>query len=163
MDIIILVINMILAVISGIGAFKSIKYYKKNKELTIYAQTADIIEEVNGMLAILPQALEISTRKVKNQGRGTNYNTEIIGCGKKLVEHYQIIEKNIPMRYYDKLRRILKEGNFDFLKYINSYVSGSVLTNEGLDHNDFAKCQDRLVELQRFLREERERIEEKLK
>ena len=162
-DDIILLINIILTIVSGIGALKSITYFKKTKELTIYTQAANVIDEVNEMLTILFKSLEIATRKVKKKVRGTNYDKEISDCGKKLGEHYQIIERDLPARYYDKLREILCKDDFNFIKYINSFISGDVLMSEGLDHDDFAKCQDRLYLLQKFLKEEREKIEEKLK
>lgn len=162
-DTVITIINVILVIISCVGAWKSIHYFKKTKELTVYAQAADIIDEVNEMLSILLKALEIANQKVKKRDRGRNYDRGILNCGKELIAHYQEIEKNIPSRYHNNLNGILNKGGFDFIKYLNSYVSGEAMKEEGLDHNDFARCQERLYGLQRFLKEERDTIEEKLK
>ena len=162
-DTVLTIINVMLVIISGVGAWKSIKYYKKNKELTVDTQATDVIDEVTQMLSILLKALEIANQKVKKRGRGTNYGAELLTCGKELIVHYQEIEKNIPARYYSNLNETLNKDGFEFLKYLNSYVSGEAMKVEGLDHNDFAKCQERLYGLQRFLKEERDKIEEKLK
>lgn len=163
MDAVLTIVNVILVFVSGVGAWKSIKYYKKNKELMIYTQTADVIEEVNEMLSILLRALEIANQKVNKRGRGTNYNKELLNCGKELIVHYQEIEKSIPTRYYSDLNEMLNRDGFHFVKYLNSYISGEAMKEKGLDHDDYAKCQERLYELQRFLRGERDNIEEKLK
>ena len=38
-DIILTIVSAICTVVSLIGAYKSIKYYKKSKQLTVYANT----------------------------------------------------------------------------------------------------------------------------
>lgn len=79
------------------------------------------------------------------------------------IQGQKLMLQNIPSRYHNNLNETLNKDGFQFLKYINSYVSGEAMTEKGLNHNDFAKCQERLYGLQRFLKEEREKIEEKLK
>ena len=39
LDVALTIINVILAVVSAFGAWKSIKYFRKSKNLTIFAQT----------------------------------------------------------------------------------------------------------------------------
>ena len=81
----------------------SVKYFRKTKDLTVYTQATDVIDEVNEILSILQKALEIANQKVKKRDRGKNYGTELLKCGKELNVHYQAIEKNIPARYHKNL------------------------------------------------------------
>ena len=120
-DTVITIINVILVIISGFGAWKSIQYFKKTKELTIYTQDADVIDEVNEMLSILLKALEIANQKVKKRDRGgKNFDRGLLNCGKELIGHYQEIERNIPSRYHNNLNEILNKDGFEFIMYLNS-------------------------------------------
>lgn len=60
LDIGLTVINVILAIVSGIGAYKSAKYFQKSKNLTIFAQINKALVEVQKMLVKLPEALSAS-------------------------------------------------------------------------------------------------------
>lgn len=46
LDIVLTIINVILAVVSAFGAWNSIKYFRKSKNLTIFAQTNKALVEV---------------------------------------------------------------------------------------------------------------------
>lgn len=46
LDIALTIINVILAVVSGVGAYKSLKYFRKSHNLTIYAQTNKALIEI---------------------------------------------------------------------------------------------------------------------
>lgn len=56
-DIIILIINIVITIVSCIGACKSVRYFKKSKHITIYAQTNQALNKLGEMLKILPEAL----------------------------------------------------------------------------------------------------------
>ena len=60
LDIVLTIINVILAVVSAFGAWNSIKYFRKSKNLTIFAQTNKALVEVQKMLIKLPEALSAS-------------------------------------------------------------------------------------------------------
>ena len=66
LDIGLTVINVVLAIFSMVGAGKSIKYYKKSKNLTIFAKTNKALIEVQKMLTKLPEAL-YAVNKAKNK------------------------------------------------------------------------------------------------
>lgn len=59
-DVVLIIINVILAIISGIGAYNSVKYFRKSKNITIFAQTNKALVEVQKMLIKLPEALSSS-------------------------------------------------------------------------------------------------------
>lgn len=46
LDVVLTIINVILAVVSAFGAWNSIKYFRKSKNLTIFAQTNKALVEV---------------------------------------------------------------------------------------------------------------------
>ena len=56
LDIALTIINVILAVVSGVGAYKSLKYFRKSHNLTICAQTNKALIEIQKMLSKLPEA-----------------------------------------------------------------------------------------------------------
>ena len=60
LDVVLTIINVILAVVSAFGACNSIKYFRKSKNLTIFAQTNKALVEVQKMLIKLPEALSAS-------------------------------------------------------------------------------------------------------
>ena len=46
LDTVLTIINVILTVVSAVGAWNSIKYFRKSKNLTIFAQTNKALVEV---------------------------------------------------------------------------------------------------------------------
>lgn len=60
LDAVLTIINVILTVVSTVGAWNSIKYFRKSKNLTIFAQTNKALVEVQKMLIKLPEALSAS-------------------------------------------------------------------------------------------------------
>lgn len=46
LDVVLTIINVILAVVSAFGAWNSIKYFRKSKNLTIFAQTNKILAKL---------------------------------------------------------------------------------------------------------------------
>lgn len=56
------VINIILTVVSAVGAFKSIAYYKKSKKLEILTQSNKSLIEIQKMLKKLQDALSASNK-----------------------------------------------------------------------------------------------------
>ena len=56
LDVILTIINVLLAIVSGLGAYKSVKYFQKSKNLTIFAQINKALVEIQKMLIKLPEA-----------------------------------------------------------------------------------------------------------
>ena len=56
-DIIILIINILITIVSCVGACKSVRYFKKSRHITIYAKTNQALNKLGEMLKILPEAL----------------------------------------------------------------------------------------------------------
>ena len=71
-DIVLTVINVILAVISGLSAYNSLKYFRKSHNLTIYAQTNKALIEIQKMLSKLPEALSASNMGMTHKVSGAN-------------------------------------------------------------------------------------------
>ena len=63
LDIGLTVINVVLAIISGVGAYRSIKYFRKSRNLAIYAQTNTALTEIQKVLMKLPEALALQIRR----------------------------------------------------------------------------------------------------
>ena len=55
-DTIILAINIMITIVSSFGAYKSFRYFKKSKHITIYANTSQALNELGEMLKMLPEA-----------------------------------------------------------------------------------------------------------
>ena len=75
LDIGLTVINVILAIVSGIGAYKSAKYFQKSKNLTIFAQINKALVEVQKMLVKLPEALSASNLSRRGKKGLSLHNT----------------------------------------------------------------------------------------
>lgn len=46
LDVVLTIANIILTITSGIGAYNSLRYFRKSKNLTIFAQTNKVLVEV---------------------------------------------------------------------------------------------------------------------
>lgn len=162
-DIAITIINVVLAIISGFGAYKSIRYFKKSKHITIYAQTNQALGEIGEMLKLLPEALEAASTNKK----GYSPENTVRDKGSKLANHLNIIMSAIPADYSEKLRELQKTGTFNLSQYINSLIDGTAVVEENgrkmLNRTSFDICQERLREMQEFLKKKIAEEEEKLK
>lgn len=76
-------INILLTIISGIGAYKSIKYFRKSRNLTIFAQTNKALIEIQKMLIKLPEALTASNMAMRGK-KGMNLQNRICNIGQEL-------------------------------------------------------------------------------
>lgn len=66
-DVVLTIVNIILTVVSAVGAYKSVMYYKKSHNLTVYAQTNKALIEIEKMIIKLPEALATSNRGRRNK------------------------------------------------------------------------------------------------
>lgn len=161
-DTIILVINIIITLISGIGAFNSIRYFKKSKHITIYAQTNQALNEVGEMLSLLPEALDAATTTKK----GFNSENAVKDIGKKLAGHLNSIMSTIPAEQSAEFRQLQRSYNFELSNYINSLIDGTAIIidndRQTLRRVPFDTCQERLRAMQEFLKKKISEEEGKL-
>ena len=161
-DVIITVINVILAVASSIGAYNSIKYFKKSHNLTIYAQTNNALVEIQKMLIKLPEALVASNVSNRNK-KGFSLENTICSIGHELMNSLTEIRSSIPQEYSDEFKELENEASFQLQRYLNSYISGEAITESGISSLEYNLCQTRLVDMQDFLKKKTSEIAEKLK
>lgn len=162
MDTILTIINVVLAIVSGLGAYNSVKYFRKSKNLTIFAQTNKALVEVEKMLLKLPEALEVSNSLRRGRKGFSLYNT-LRDIGRQLNTNLTEINTYIPAEYSDEIRQLQNKDNFNLQFYINSYINGDAVKDDGIDSENFNFCQARLLEIQDYLKKTALEIEERLK
>ena len=156
-DVALTIINVILAIISGIGAYNSVKYFRKSKNLTIFA-----LVEVQKMLIKLPEALSSSNSSRRGK-KGLSLHNALCDIGQELNVNLTEINSNIPAEYSGELRQLQNKDGFNLQTYINSYISGDAVKDNGIDSEDFNSCQAKLLEIQDYLKKVALETEEKLK
>lgn len=159
-DIVLTVINVILTVFSGVGAYKSIKYFRKSRNLTIYAQTNKALIEIQKMLSKLPEALSASNKRGK---KGFSLQNTLCNIGQELNSSLNEIRSSLPSEYSQEFGNLQDDINFNLQRYINSYISGEAMTENGIDSTEYNLCQIRLVAMQDYLKKKVSETEEKLK
>lgn len=154
LDIPITIINVILAIVSGLGAYKSVKYFRKSKNLTIFVQTNKALVEIQKMLIKLPEALSASNSSRRGK-KGLSLHNTLCDIGRELNANLNEINSNIPAEYSDQIRQLQNKAGFNLQAYINSYISGDAVKDNGIDSEDFNSCQARLLEMQDYLKKRR--------
>lgn len=94
---------------------------------------------------------------------GTSVHNTLCDIGKELNANLTEINSNIPTEYSDAIRQLQNKDGFILQAYINSYISGDAVQNNGIDSDDFNVCQARLLEIQDYLKKAALETEEKLK
>lgn len=157
------IINIVLTVISAVGAYNSIRYFKKSKHITIYAQSREALNELGEMLKLLPEALALALTEKK----GFNPENAVSEKGTELSKHLNAIMSAIPSEYSADFRALQKYEAFDLEQYIRSFIDKSAVIEENgrktLGKIDFDICQKQLREMQEFLKKKIAEEEEKLK
>lgn len=161
-DIVLTVINVILTFFSGVGAYKSIKYFRKSRNLTIYAQTNKALIEIQKMLCKLPEALSASSMGMRGK-KGFSLQNTLGNIGRELNSSLIEIRSSLPSVYTSEFGRLQDDRSFSLQKYINSLISGEAVTENGLDLDKYNLCQNRLMTLQDNLKRWISETEEKLK
>ncbi len=111
-------ISCLCTIASIVGAYKSIKYYNKSKQLTIYANTNLAIVECNKIIASLIElikAYSCNQRGVNKSKRISEIGVEIKTCINKL---YEIL----PVDDVNKIYNILNSKDLNVDSYINSII-----------------------------------------
>ena len=83
LDVILTIINVLLAIVSGLGAYKSVKYFQKSKSLTIFAQINKALVEIQKMLIKLPEALSASNSS-RRRRKGFSLRNTLCDIGQEL-------------------------------------------------------------------------------
>lgn len=162
LDVILTIVNIILAIVSGIGAYNSLKYFRKSKNLTVFAQTNKVLVEVQKMLIKLPEAL-LASNSSRRGKKGLSLHNTLCDIGKELNADLTEINSKMPAEFSDKILRLQNKDGFNLQIYINSYISGDAVKDNGIDSDDFYACQARLLEIQEYLKKAAMETEEKLK
>ncbi len=159
------IINIVLTIISAVGAYNSIRYFKKSKHITLYAQSNKALGELGEMIRILPDVLFMATASTGK--KGFSLQNAISEKGTELANHLNVIMDAIPSAYSAEFRALQRTEGFDLEQYINSFIDKTVLITEDgvftLDRSVFDTCQVRLREMQEFLKLKIAEEEEKLK
>lgn len=161
-DIALTVINVLLAILSGVGAYKSVKYFKKNRNLNILAQTNKALIEIQKMLIKLPEALSASSKSRAGK-KGFSLQNTLCDIGQELYKSLMEITSNISAEYSEEFGDLQKEGEFDLKNYINSYISGDAIKENVIDSDDYNRCQETLLKMQDYLKKLVIKTEDKLR
>lgn len=62
------------------------------------------------------------------------------------------INSKMPTEYSDEILRLQNKDGFNLQIYINSYINGDAVKDNGIDSDDFYACQARLLEIQGYLK-----------
>lgn len=162
MDIALAIINVILTIVSGIGAYQSKKYFKKSRNLTSFLKLNNALDEVGEMLSKLPEALSASNSSVQSK-KGFSFRNTLRDIGEKLNTNLMKINSNMPTEYSNEFLQLQKKDGFDLPAYINSYISGNAIKGKEIDLESYNICQNRLVEMQNYLKKVVTQTGEKLK
>lgn len=161
-DMVLIIVNVLLTVISGIGAFKSIQYYKKTKYLTIIVNTNKALIEINKMISKLPEILE-AYNSVNRDIKGFSLLNSLCSIGRELDDSLNAIRTELSVDDLKKLEEKQDTSNFKLRRYINSLISGEIITDSGINSEMYNACQLRLLDMQALLKEVISENEDKIK
>lgn len=160
-DYVLNVIGIICTVLSIIGAYKSLAYYKKNKYLTMYANASLAYIESQKIQAILVEMVKLSTsRKI----RGVNIEAQSADNASQIRECISRIRDSLTAEDSKEISGMLKSQKFHVEKYIDSFISGAALIDGKVMIDDnFYTCQQVFTDMQLLLKKKMEAMEEKNK
>lgn len=143
------------------GAKKSNTYYKKSKQLTIYANTNIAYTESRKIITTLTELLKLANIKTK---RGTNYIRSISKYGESIKTSINKIRESLPVEDFNEIKLLLNDQEPKVEEYIDSLITGTVLNEEMLlIDDDFNVCQQIFCDIQVLIKKKLELISEKLK
>ena len=160
-DYLLTAISAICTAFSIIGARKSNAYYKKSKQLTIYANTNIAYIESQKIISTLTEMLKLANSTKK---RGTNYIKEVSQNGESIKISINKIRESLPVKDFKEVDELLNSQQPKIEAYIDSFITGAVLVDEKLIiDDDFNKCQQTFCNMQLLIKKKLEDIVEKLK
>lgn len=158
------VLGIIGTVISVIGAYKSVKYYKKSKHITLMMNTKNALLEIQKISMTMVEVLKLSNANIP---RGKSIANILAKNGMEISESIQKIKDNLSAEEMCRVQSILHQRDFDCQTFINTFISGEMIEivdgKERFKHDqDFETCQNRFNEIFRYLKELVEDHEKKL-
>lgn len=160
-DIILSIVSALCTVVSLIGAYKSIKYYKKSKQLTLYANTNVSLVEVQKIIATFTEILKLAN--TTRPQRGINLSKQLEAHGETIRESINVLRQKLSVEDFRLIEGLLISKEMKVEMYIDSFISGAVLDDGKLVIDDrFNRCQQKFYNIQQILKKRLEEVEEKL-
>ena len=161
LNVIITVLSFASMILSITGAVKSNRYYNKNKDLITYTKTNVAVIEIQNIISVFPKILELAS---KANARGRNYVKELTKYGIEIKSSLNKIKEKSDSGQYKKIQEILISGELNVEKYIDSFISSDILGDgKPIIDDKFTECQNKINEIQLFLKEQLEETSKKLK
>jgi len=161
-DYILSAISVACTIFSIIGAYKSNVYYRKSKQLTIYANTNSAYIESQKIIATLTEMLKLGN--VNGKQRGTNYMKAVNQNGESIKNSIIKIRESLPVDDFNEINDLLNSQQQKVEVYIDTFITGTVLVDEKLVIDDnFNKCQQKFCDMQLLIKNKLENISENLK
>jgi len=147
MDKILTVVSALCTIVSLIGAYKSVKYYKKSKQLTIYANTNVAFIETQKIISIFTEILKLSNPA--KQQRGTNLAKQLETHGESIKTSINIIREKLSVEDFNDVKRMFSSPQVQVETYIDSFISGTVLIQGRFEIDGrFNSCQQIFYDIQ---------------
>lgn len=162
-DIVLTAVNVVLTILTAVGTYRSIRYCRKSRWLDYYARLNRALAETEKMLRVLPNLLDISSQ-MHYRRRGVNYRIAIGDIGKELDASLNIISSEIPLEHVSQFNSLLDKDDFHLRTYIDSIITGDIFDdNNGLDLDNYHRCQSRVLDIQEYLKRLLKEIEDEMK
>lgn len=153
-------INIACTIASVVGAYKSVAYYKKSRQLIIYTKTNVAYLETIKIISTFSEMLKLAN----NIKRGINCEKEVRKNGESIKNSINKIREDLPVKSSRKINELLNDTKKQAEKYIDSLIIGTVVIDGKLIIDEkFYKSQETFYEIQLFLKQQLENIESKVK
>ena len=154
-------IDLVLTIFSAVGAYKSNAYYKKSKQLTIYASTNSALIETQSIINMLAELLEFVGPARK---RGANNAIEVSRIGSNIKKSINKIRESLQEKALIEFNSILNPEGVKIDAYIDSLITGSTCLDGNFSNDaSYYACVKAFGGIQLFLKHNIENLEEKLK
>ena len=160
-DAILTIVSALCTVVSLIGAYKSVKYYKKSKQLTVYANTNVSLVEVQKIVATFTEILKLAN--TARAQRGTNLAKQLASHGESIRDSINVLREKLSVEDFKLVEEQLSSREIKVGAYIDSFISGDILVDGKLTIDyKFNFCQQKFYKIQQLLKKRLEEVEEKL-
>lgn len=160
-DIVLSIVSAVCTLVSVIGAYKSIKYYKKSKQLTVYANTNVSLVEIQKIISTFTEILKLAN--TARPQRGINLPKQLAVYGESIRDSINVLRDKLSVEDYELIKRQLSSKELRVDMYIDSFISGTILNDGKLELDDrFNRCQQKFYDIQQILKKRLEEVEEKL-
>lgn len=161
MDNILTIISAICTLASIIGAHKSVRYYRKSKQLTIYANTNVAFIETQKIISTFTEILKLSNPA--KQQRGTNLAKQLETHGESIKTFINIMREKLSAEDFNDVKKLFSSHEMQVESYIDSFISGTVLIQGRLEIDEkFNSCQQIFYDIQQLLKKKIETVEKNL-